>query len=159
MRRMNALRQSRSFATATVIVGLSVASVIPAPSDPRTRVPWAGSSRVFADSTGKMSTKLTAKKRYLPRIQKGINAFRENKGAMKKDDFASFVRAMNLYGASLRLGEIPDAISRQAEDLTIAFSKVASADKMDEKQYEMAIKAFDEYLRFASLHGEDITKY
>ena len=44
------------------------------------------------------------------------------------DELPGLKRAMNLYGASLRKGEVPDEISRQAEKLTEAF--VVSASKL-----------------------------
>lgn len=82
-----------------------------------------------ADSTGKMSTKLTARKRYLPRVIKGEEQFRAlsttgDKAAVDAfiaDELAGMKRAMNLYGASLRKGEVPDEISREAEKLTEVF--------------------------------------
>ena len=67
---------------------------------------------VHADSTGKMSTKLTARKRYLPRIKTGITLYQELMKNPSKESINSFIidevpglkRAMNLYGASLRKG-------------------------------------------------------
>ena len=62
-----------------------------------------------ADSTGKLSTKLTAKRRYLPRIILGIEKFNAlslsdkiKVDAFINEDLPGFGRAMNLYGASLR---------------------------------------------------------
>ena len=87
-------------------------------------------SQAMADSTGKFSTKLTARRRYLPRILSGLEEFEKVKADLSassadlfligdkenKPKVESFVRACSLYGASLRKGEIPDAISREAED-------------------------------------------
>ena len=92
---------------------------------------------VNADSTGKFSTKLPARKRYLPRIIQGVNEFREMSKSPKspsadlffkgkgdeKAGYDSFIRASSLYGASLRKGEVPDAISRQADDLVQIMKK------------------------------------
>ena len=43
--------------------------------------------------------------------------------AFAADDLPALKRAMNLYGASLRKGEVPDEISRQAEQLTSSFEE------------------------------------
>jgi hypothetical protein len=64
-----------------------------------------------ADSTGKMSSKLTAKKRYLPRVIAGVSAFNDVKtfGGLlnfEVNEFPSMKRALGLYGASLRKGEV-----------------------------------------------------
>jgi len=76
-----------------------------------------------ADSTGKMSTKMTARKRYLPRISAGVKELNEAIRTSKVDEYIAndlpgLGRAMNLYGASLRKGEYPDEVSRQSEKLT-----------------------------------------
>ncbi len=72
---------------------------------------------VHADSTGKFSTKLTARKRYLPRIISGVSDLRKalkspvsSIASFNTDSLPSLLRAMNLYGASLRKGEAPDEI-------------------------------------------------
>lgn len=92
------------------------------------------------------------------------------------EDFKSLVRSMNLYGAryhklinytnillgetclflppyfvhSLRKGEVPDEISRSAEELTNSFSsecmKVTSSQNFD-----ICEVAFNKYLSFAKL--------
>lgn len=159
MKRRTPLRPVTTF-IATCAVGTAMLSTVPSQLSARTHhMGHLFSSAAVADSTGKMSTKLTAKKRYLPRIQKGIAAFRASEGAMDKEELESFVRALGLYGASLRAGEIPDAISRQADDLTKAFSAAASIKKMDAAQYDKCLSLLGDYLKFASLHGEDITNY
>jgi glutathione S-transferase len=120
---------------------------------------------VHADSTGKMSTKLTARKRYLPRITEGVKEFNDmakTPGGTAGDAFllggkdsklASLGRAMNLYGASLRKGEVPDAISREAEQLTAKFLNQAEvlAKTRSPTDASLARKALDTYLDFASL--------
>mmetsp|Transcript_17931 Transcript_17931/g.17998 ORF Transcript_17931/g.17998 Transcript_17931/m.17998 type:complete len:192 (-) Transcript_17931:74-649(-) len=128
------------------------------------------SSVVHADSTGKMSTKLTAKRRYLPRIAAGVKAF----NAAVKDtnliktfaetEFPPFKRAMSLYGASLRKGEVPDAISRKAEDLSDEVEKhvkrlssISGAAVADELVATRI--ALDEYLTFAKLAVSSDAEY
>jgi len=120
---------------------------------------------VHADSTGKMSTKLTARKRYLPRITEGVKEFNDMANSPagpagdsfllggKDSKVASLGRAMNLYGASLRKGEVPDAISREAEQLTAKFLTQAEVLTKSRSPADAAIarKALDTYLDFASL--------
>ena len=107
---------------------------------------------VHADSTGKMSTKLTARKRYLPRIVSGVKEYNNiinNKNSdiekFKKDELPSFIRAMSLYGASLRKGEVPDAISREAEKITNEFNECVI------KNNNQCVNILDEYLKFSKL--------
>lgn len=107
---------------------------------------------VHADSTGKMSTKLTARKRYLPRIVSGVKEYNNiinNKNSdiekFKKDELPSFIRAMSLYGASLRKGEVPDAISREAEKITNDFNECVI------KNNNQCVNILDEYLKFSKL--------
>lgn len=121
------------------------------------------SSIVRADSTGKMSTKLTAKKRYLPRIKTGLSLFNQLLQQPTKSGIDSFItdelpnlrRAMSLYGASLRKGEVPDEISRKAESLTEAFvrevSKLESSKEVTTQQLQQADLALKEYLQFAKI--------
>lgn len=121
------------------------------------------SSIAHADSTGKMSTKLTAKKRYLPRIKTGISLFNQllqqpTKAGIDSfiaDELPNFRRAMSLYGASLRKGEVPDEISRKAESLTDAFvrevSKLESSKEVATQQLQQADLALKEYLKFAKI--------
>ena len=114
-----------------------------------------GGSAVNADSTGKMSTKLTARKRYLPRIIEDVKLYLI---ATKNGDINAFImnklpammRAMNLYGLSLRKGEYPDEISREAEKLATAFeSSVIAASKGGSVQ--ASIEALDHFLVFSKL--------
>lgn len=121
-----------------------------------------------ADSTGKMSTKLTARKRYLPRIADGVNKF----NALASDEsvastflrgdkpgYEGFVRAMNLFGASLRVGETPDKISREAEDIVAAFNKeivkIAKSNKpiINKDDLTPAATKLKQYLEFAEQHA------
>ena len=120
-----------------------------------------------ADSTGKMSTKLTAKKRYLPRIVSGVAEFKALGKDLSPSTVATFlsdggdksssdklVRAMNLFGLSLRKGETPDEISRTAEKLTTAFetevNKLGKSKDLS-AQYKLATAALDKYLEFAKV--------
>lgn len=115
-----------------------------------------------ADSTGKMSTKLTARKRYLPRITEAVTEFNEMAKSPQAPSSSTFLakesadglgRAMNLYGASLRKGEVPDAISREAERLTAVFkaSLETAAKSRAPADIERARADFDVYLKFAGL--------
>lgn len=115
-----------------------------------------------ADSTGKMSTKLTARKRYLPRITEAVKEFNEMASSPTAPSSSAFLakesadglgRAMNLYGASLRKGEVPDAISREAERLTAVFktSLEVAAKSRAPGDIAAARKDFDAYLVFAGL--------
>ena len=114
---------------------------------------------VNADSTGKMSTKLTARKRYLPRIISGVKEYKDvinNKkdiDLFKKDELPSFIRAMTLYGASLRKGEVPDAISREAEKITNDFNDCVI------KNNNQCIELLDEYLKFSKLSESSSNDY
>ena len=131
------------------------------------------SSVCHADSTGKFSTKLTARKRYLPRIVTGVTEYKAFLAAPTLTNTQSFVedklpglqRAMNLYGASLRKGEVPDEISREATELTEAF--VGTMSKLVDKKsnavsseaLQNSKKALETYLKFASLSPVDSDDY
>mmetsp|Transcript_11594 Transcript_11594/g.15958 ORF Transcript_11594/g.15958 Transcript_11594/m.15958 type:complete len:195 (-) Transcript_11594:1408-1992(-) len=115
-----------------------------------------------ADSTGKMSTKLTARKRYLPRIVEGYKLFQallsnpsvDKIDSFSKDELPGLKRAMNLYGASLRKGEVPDEISREAEQLTASFeSSFLRWTKAKDLQTDLQTvdAAFKAYLSFAKI--------
>ena len=120
-----------------------------------------------ADSTGKFSTKLTARKRYLPRINTGVTEFKAlTQTKAPNAGVATFVdttlpnleRAMSLYGASLRKGETPDDISRNADRLTQVFVKQAGelgVAVKDPSKYSAQLAktttALEEYLKFAGL--------
>jgi hypothetical protein len=113
-----------------------------------------------ADSTGKMSTKLTARKRYLPRIEAGRQALRNvhsDSDALRQfvtsEDFSALTRAMSLYGASLRKGEVPDSVSRQAEQLTTVFERDCTkfSKSGGSEELRLCLKDFDDYLTFSKL--------
>lgn len=70
------------------------------------------------------------------------------------EDLPTLQRAMNLYGLSLRKGEVPDEISRKAEALTDAFAKEAKellSAKNLPVQLERCQAALDEYVSFAKI--------
>lgn len=114
-----------------------------------------------------MSTKLTAKRRYLPRVVAGVGYINElvknpsNKAAIDRfvtDELPSLKRAMNLYGASLRKGEVPDEISREAEQLTDEFyaeaaklSGVANKGGDVAQQLSIVKSKMDAYVAFAKI--------
>ena len=132
------------------------------------------SSIAVADSTGKMSSKMTARKRYLPRVFSGVSKFLKLRTLAEVRDFQtndlpSFKRAMSLYGASLRKGEIPDEISREAEERTNAFEKavlkiaVKGNGKEDEAVASELLapsrSALESFLSFAKLPSLDSADY
>lgn len=87
-------------------------------------------------STGKYSTKQTAKKRYLPRVRKGVKQFVELEKALDKPEavqaFNQFVddnlgSALSLFGASTRVGELPDKGSRTVEAEVEDFVRLCKA--------------------------------
>lgn len=110
------------------------------------------------------STKLTAKRRYLPRIEQGRKTFNELLAAKPVDRAAvtSFIsndldkleKAMILYGDSLRRGEVPDEISRTAEGLTHAFIRslrqINPSSDLDASLKEAKL-AFDNYLAYVKI--------
>jgi hypothetical protein len=124
-----------------------------------------------ADSTGKMSTKLTARKRYLPRIKDGVEKFNlittdkavadaflkgSADGSKTKPGSENFIRAMSLFGASLRVGETPDKVSREADTIVASFSKelqkVAAQSKITKESVAPARELLREYIAFAEKH-------
>ena len=87
-------------------------------------------------STGKYSTKQTAKKRYLPRVRKGVKQFVDLEKALDKPEaiqaYNQFVEdnlgsALSLFGASTRIGELPDKGSRTVEAEVEDFIKLCKA--------------------------------
>mmetsp|Transcript_10881 Transcript_10881/g.20965 ORF Transcript_10881/g.20965 Transcript_10881/m.20965 type:complete len:218 (-) Transcript_10881:49-702(-) len=111
------------------------------------------SRQVLADSTGKYSTKATARKRYLPRISKGLATFKALNDAIQKGDFgpiAAFVgepsedliSAMSLFASSTKKSELPDAASKarmkEAEDLGKTLKKLRDLKDLKGKKAEAA---------------------
>ena len=156
----NVERSHKKVSNALFKIGVLASSIL-IPWSPWS--PWSPSpspSIVQADSTGKFSTKMTAKKRYLPRIQSGVTKFNSiintdnDIDAFISDDLDKLLRAMDLYGASLRRGETPDEISRTATKLTEEFGR-KMAQLRREKSAEnktVARNALDNYLTFAKLN-------
>ena len=127
---------------------------------------------VNADSTGKFSTKLTARKRYYPRIVEGVKEFNnlfDKKGEKtillqftQQENIDKFKRALSLYGASLRKGEVPDEVSRTAETKTLAF--IAEVEKLEKssnvvEQLNKCRVALDDYLAYAKLDASTTATY
>lgn len=83
----------------------------------------------------------------------------------KTGELQNLKRAMNLYGASLRKGEVPDEISRKAEVLTDKFAKEAELLGKAKNEVEVKamsiniINALNEYLEFAKLSNVDSMDY
>jgi len=83
----------------------------------------------------------------------------------KDGELEKLKRALNLYGQSLRKGEIPDEISRKAEFLTEKFVQQAMSLKSvksdgDIKKISPEImKALNEYLDFAKLSRVESADY
>ena len=115
-------------------------------------------SAVKADSTGKYSTKQTAKKRYLPRVRKGVALFAALGKTLDKPEtiqaFYQYVEdnmatAMALYGSSTRIGELPDPKSRtvdkEAEDFVKEIKALAKGGDV-KATYERAKATLVAYL-------------
>jgi hypothetical protein len=138
---------------------------------------------------GKFSSKMTAKKRYLPRVISGKSSHSSysvvlfctllthtSSTGTKNfnsiiasdqgiDDFVSsdlegFLRAMDLYGASLRKGEVPDETSRTATKLTKTFEEAMkkTQNSKTEQNKSDARSALDAYLKFAKLSPSNSPK-
>lgn len=123
-----------------------------------------------ADRTGKYSTKLTAKRRYLPRINRGLGLLR---GISPSDDgwkdnigeFAAIrddlVSALRLFGTSFfaegnRIGPTERALKEFADELDKAAKQlIRAADTGDRKAagpaYEALMRAANSYADAAKL--------
>ncbi|CAM9523264.1 unnamed protein product [Ectocarpus sp. 4 AP-2014] len=138
-----------------------------------------GAAPVFADSTGKYSSKATARKRYLPRIVKLVNAFQTLKkdipsgSASPKSEFfvdvlADSVSAMDLYGSSMKKGETPDSKSRALQQLAQDFGSTCNSigkslgkkggEEEARKAYDKASSILVKYLEGVELEplGSDV---
>jgi hypothetical protein len=110
-----------------------------------------------------MSTKLTARKRYLPRIVNAANKLTQLKlntqstaeavTYFTSEEYTDLLRAMNLYGFSLRKGEAPDEISRKEEQLTQSFANSCSAFVASKTTSDLNIclDDFDAYKSFSKI--------
>jgi len=126
--------------------------------------PWHVSS-VQADSTGKLSTKLTARRRYRPRIIDAIPIFNDfisdktpiesAQTYLSSQTFQDLVRGMRLYGLSLRKGETLDDISREVERITNTFVKdceqFSSKQSYNNEQLKTCAGGFKEYVSFTEV--------
>jgi len=131
----------------------------------------------LADRTGKFSTKLTAKRRYLPRIEKGVSAFRDLRSkltAAKENDgykatVAQFMAstgadlkpALVLFGTSYfsegnKIGPVEKELTMDVEMLYKHLSAMEKANSLTEAKAELglAIKAMNSYLANAKLDDE-----
>eukprot|EP00904_Undaria_pinnatifida_P012234 jgi/Undpi1/8140/HiC_scaffold_24.g10611.m1 len=95
----------------------------------------------FADSTGKYSSKATAKKRYVPRIVKFVGAFQllkkeianerqvivDPKGEFFAELLPDALSAMVLYSSSMKRGETPDSRSKGLKNLADEFEIACAA--------------------------------
>lgn len=123
-----------------------------------------------ADSTGKYSSKATAKKRYLPRIAKLVTGFEQlqkdiNSGSASAsssffvDVLPDAIPAMDLYGSSMKRGEYPDSKSRGLQQLANDFGSACAGiakglgkkGANSVKDYENAAKILEQYLKGTEL--------
>ncbi|CAM9204894.1 unnamed protein product [Scytosiphon promiscuus] len=139
----------------------------------------AGVLPALADSTGKYSSKATAKKRYLPRIVKLVSAFQLLKkdiasgSASAKSEFfvdllPDSVSAMDLYGSSMKKGEMPDSKSKALQQLAKDFGATCASigkslgkkggEADAEKVYDKASDILVQYLKGVELDplGSDV---
>jgi hypothetical protein len=110
-----------------------------------------------------MSTKLTARRRYLPKVTQGYEKFSALLSNPNKVDLDTYVinelpglkRVMILYGASLRRGETPDETSRAAEKLTLQFThaveNAATSNGNLKDLLGKCLGVLDEYIAFAKI--------
>eukprot|EP00640_Fibrocapsa_japonica_P004298 CAMPEP_0113944306 /NCGR_PEP_ID=MMETSP1339-20121228/33092_1 /TAXON_ID=94617 /ORGANISM="Fibrocapsa japonica" /LENGTH=227 /DNA_ID=CAMNT_0000949471 /DNA_START=121 /DNA_END=804 /DNA_ORIENTATION=+ /assembly_acc=CAM_ASM_000762 len=109
-----------------------------------------------ADSTGKYSTKATARKRYLPRIRAALDLFLALPEAIEAgrwsqvEEFLGEPRsdlktAMTLFASSQKAGELPDAKSqknaKRADDVYASLGDLAKAAKT--KNTNKALAAYE----------------
>lgn len=135
-------------------------------------------SVAIADSTGKYSTKATAKKRYLPRLKKAVVEFKYLGDSIENGkDFSiasqsyqerienSYGTALSLYGSSTRTGEYLDDQSREVQDTLKQFvsdSKSLSriTDKTEAKQvYNKMKEELEQFLVLCKLEGNIEAEY
>lgn len=116
-----------------------------------------------ADSTGKYSTKLTARRRYRPRILNAIPIFQDisqnkisidaSKEFVTSEKFEDLVRAMRLYGVSLRKGELLDDISRKIDSIVDAFEADCKSftKSVSKETLKSCVADFDDYVKFTEV--------
>ncbi|EKX45111.1 hypothetical protein GUITHDRAFT_109155 [Guillardia theta CCMP2712] len=86
----------------------------------------------FADSTGKFSSKRTAKNRYVPRVKKGLeimDGIESGRATIEQllEIEPDMVNAMKLYGDAQKKSEVPDKISIRLNKDAEAFSQAIKA--------------------------------
>lgn len=124
-----------------------------------------------ADRTGKYSTKLTAKRRYLPRIGKGLRALHDANPQNAKDwssvitafdeRRSDFLSALKLFGTSYfaegnRIGATEKALKHYVDDLSAASENLVRAANVGDllaakDAYFAAKKAAEQYITTAKL--------
>lgn len=126
-----------------------------------------------ADSTGKYSTKATAKKRYLPRLKKAVAEFKILGDSIENgEEFSllsksyqeriesSYGTALSLYGSSTRSGEYLDDQSREVQETLKNFisdskSLTRITDKAKAKQvYDKMKEELQHFLILCKLEGD-----
>lgn len=128
-----------------------------------------GSSPAHADRTGKYSTKLTAKRRYLPRIARGVRLINANNTDAYINVSEDFVTALQLFGTTYfaegnrigplekELSEIAEFVEKQNKLLTsdsvdgVASSKVLDSIHMLVEKYIDVAKIRDSLVSFDTL--------
>jgi hypothetical protein len=120
-------------------------------------------STANADSTGKYSTKLTARRRYRPRIVNAIPVFQDisqskmnldaSKEYVTSEMFDDLVRAMRLYGVSLRKGELLDDVSRKIDKIVDSFESNCKsfAKSVSKETLNTCVADFNEYVKFTEV--------
>ncbi|CAM9803082.1 unnamed protein product [Ectocarpus sp. 6 AP-2014] len=174
-------RSSRAQFVGRVSAGVVAATAATAASGLAAGGLGVGTAPVFADSTGKYSSKATARKRYLPRIVKLVKAFQTLKkdiasgSASPKSEFfvdvlADSVSAMDLYGSSMKKGETPDSKSRALQQLAQDFGSTCisigkslgkkGGEEEASKAYDKASSILVKYLEGVELDplGSDVYK-
>mmetsp|Transcript_34417 Transcript_34417/g.44201 ORF Transcript_34417/g.44201 Transcript_34417/m.44201 type:complete len:215 (-) Transcript_34417:450-1094(-) len=161
---MNHLTRRNFLAKSAVIFG---ASFLITPND------------ALADSTGKFSSKATARKRYLPRITAGIATFKTLKQPLAEGNWEpienflgepadDLLTAMSLYASASKKGEYPDADSRarakEVEDFGKIIKKIPSFKKgknvkAASEKYDDACSILTSYLSNLQLPLLDSEEY
>ena len=146
--------------------------------DYQPKAPFFVQKVAVADSTGKYSTKATAKKRYLPRLKKAVVEFKTLGESIENGkDFAlisqsyqerienSYGTALSLYGSSTRSGEYLDDQSREVQDILKNFisdskSLAKIKDKSEAKQvYSKMKEELEQFLTLCKLEGNIDAEY
>lgn len=135
----------------------------------------------LADRTGKYSTKLTAKRRYLPRIITGLELLRATNPAafaaspsvsvwptavaQFEERHENFVSALRLFSTSFfaegnRIGATERALKECVDTLEVALKKVAVAAKDGDREaatlaYQTAATAANTYIVTAKLRASE----